>query len=250
MAVDSTLRSLAALDMAAALAAECQAHLETLFIEDVNLLTLAELPFASELDRTSGELRRVDPTNMASALQAQARRVQQALKSASDSRGVQCSLRVVRGHYIREVTSLSGADVLFMSTSPRLAVTHRFRLSAPGRTAQARRAAPVCVYCNGSAAAERAVALAGELAVLLDTALVVLRTDREPTVAVDRVRELTRAVRAVQFETVTDPEQAIRMQLKSTGCMLLVMPRHTLDTVFMEGSVLADATDCPLVLVT
>ncbi|MDH3639604.1 MAG: universal stress protein, partial [Gammaproteobacteria bacterium] len=232
VAVDSTLHSLASLDTAAELAAELQAHLETLFIEDVNLLHLAELPFASELDRTSGELRRVDPSHIASALQAQARRVQRALNIASAERHIQSSLRVVRGHYINEATALTGVDVLFMSTST-LAVTSRHQYPASRTGAKARPSLPVYVFYDGSASAERALSLASELASMLNAELVALRPTRESAALralEDRAHELLGADRSVRFETVTDRSDSISAKVSATGCALLVIPRQTPDT--------------------
>jgi len=253
VAVDSTLRSLTALDMAAALAAEFQAHLETLFIEDADLLQLAELPFATELDRTSGELRRVDPAHIASALQAQARRVQQALKTASAPHRIRSSLRVVRGHYIREATMQTGVDVLFMSTSTRLAMTRRSRASAPRVAANVRSALPVHVFCDATAPAVRALVLAAELAAWLKADLVVLRPAMEETEVqglVERAHEAVGADRSVRFETVADAHEAIGAQVRTMGCSVLVMPRPALDTPPQEALGFAAAIDCPLVLVT
>lgn len=53
IALDANLRSLDALRLAAELAARLEAELLALFVEDVNLIRLAGLPFAREVDRSS-----------------------------------------------------------------------------------------------------------------------------------------------------------------------------------------------------
>ncbi|PKN22384.1 MAG: hypothetical protein CVU64_24985, partial [Deltaproteobacteria bacterium HGW-Deltaproteobacteria-21] len=59
VAMDPSYRSVGALDVAAELAARLGAELSAVFVEDVDLLHLAELPFAMEIGSRSCCLRPV-----------------------------------------------------------------------------------------------------------------------------------------------------------------------------------------------
>jgi hypothetical protein len=78
----------------AALAAETQAELLGLFIEDLGLLQLARLPFAAEVGYPSAALRSLDVATLERALRARAESLRAALGSAAS----QWTFRVARGH--------------------------------------------------------------------------------------------------------------------------------------------------------
>ena len=78
----------------AALAAETQAELLGLFIEDLGLLQLARLPFAAEVGYPSAALRSLDVATLERALRARAESLRAALGSAAS----QWTFRVERGH--------------------------------------------------------------------------------------------------------------------------------------------------------
>ena len=106
-AVDASQRGLEALEQAVRLAAELEAELQGVFVEDEDLLRLAGLPFASEVTPSSRG-RRLDPLSMTRALRAQAERVRRALERAAGGRRVPWSFQVKRGRPIRE--ALAAAD--------------------------------------------------------------------------------------------------------------------------------------------
>lgn len=85
------------METAAALASRMEAELLGLFIEDVNLLRLAALPFAREVSFFPARTRRLDSVGMERAIRAQASRAEAALLEAAGRQGVRCSFRVVRG---------------------------------------------------------------------------------------------------------------------------------------------------------
>ena len=72
VALDASPHSQAALDAAATLAARVSAELQGLFIEDVNLLRLAELPFAREVGSFTATHRRLDARDLERDKQAPA----------------------------------------------------------------------------------------------------------------------------------------------------------------------------------
>ena len=97
VALDTASECLATLEMAARVATQTEAELVALFIEDSDLIRLAGLPFARELNRSSGTERRLEPPHMARALRAQQQRVNQVLVQIKQRLAVQTSLRVVQG---------------------------------------------------------------------------------------------------------------------------------------------------------
>ena len=168
--------SLAALDAAARLAEQMEAELLGLFVEDVNLLRLAGLPFAREVGLTLAHARPLASADMERALRAQALRAQQALEQAATRLSVRCSFRVVRGQVTEELLAAAEeADLVAIGLSRQTLSRAR-----PGTTAGAMAAGtkrpmlflprdatvrpPVMVIYNGSAAGERALALAMRLA--------------------------------------------------------------------------------------
>ena len=114
--IDASRGSVETLKTAADIAARVQAHLMALFIEDINLFSLAELPFARELDRTSGAARPLERHAVTRALQADAKRVQQVLQVESEHRQITASMKVVRGHYVSAaMEAAEETDVVILS---------------------------------------------------------------------------------------------------------------------------------------
>jgi hypothetical protein len=78
----------------AALAAETRAELVGLFIEDLDLLQLARLPFAAEVGYPSAMARGLDLQTLERALRARA----EALRATLQSVAAEWTFRVERGH--------------------------------------------------------------------------------------------------------------------------------------------------------
>ena len=68
VALDASQHSLAALEAASELAEALKAELVGIFVEDVNLLNLAGLPFVREVGYPSGAARPLDSPSMERAL--------------------------------------------------------------------------------------------------------------------------------------------------------------------------------------
>ncbi len=97
VALDASAASGAALGAAVRLAAGMEAELLGLFVEDINLLRFAGLPFAREVGFLTARTRRMGSADMESALRAQASLAQEALTTAAQGQHLRCSFRVVRG---------------------------------------------------------------------------------------------------------------------------------------------------------
>jgi nucleotide-binding universal stress UspA family protein len=114
-ALDASASSLSALQTAVDLAARFDAELQGLFVEDINLLRLAQLPFAREISFFSPHSRRIVPEEMELQLRAQASRIPDVLAKTADRLGVTWEFRIVRGDVGSEVLSAgAGADLVVM----------------------------------------------------------------------------------------------------------------------------------------
>jgi nucleotide-binding universal stress UspA family protein len=177
VAVDASAASVAALEAAAALAARLRAEIEGLFVEDINLLRLARLPFAREQSYAAGLARQMGAEDMERALRAQARLAQQAFERAAGRLSVRHRFRVVRGQVVAELVSAAAAvDLVALGQwgqapvprRPPGAIAHAVAVGA-GRTilllppgGEVR--PPTVVIYDGSAAAAHALTLAADIA--------------------------------------------------------------------------------------
>lgn len=85
------------LGSAARLAQEIYADLSGVFLEDIDLLRLAELPLAMEICTSTGVRRPVDVADLSRRLASQAAAAEKALARAAEGAGIVWSFRVSRG---------------------------------------------------------------------------------------------------------------------------------------------------------
>jgi nucleotide-binding universal stress UspA family protein len=159
VAADCSAHGRAAMEAAAALGALLGAELEGLFVEDVDVVTVAELAVGRELHAISGRPRALDREALERELRAEAAQARRALERVAGRSHVSVSFRVVRGRVEREVIAAAGeADMLVLGTASRsLGAHHR-----PGSTAVAaaeRAPRSVLFLRSGSAVSGRVVAL-------------------------------------------------------------------------------------------
>lgn len=101
------------LRLAAELARAFEAEIEGLFVEDLDLLRAASLPFAREVGSFSAAARPFERTALEGQLRAVARRARARLLRAFSGTEVRAGFRVVRGRVPGElVAALGGADLL------------------------------------------------------------------------------------------------------------------------------------------
>lgn len=94
--LDTSLVTRDALALAARLAASVDARLKGIFVEDENLLHLADLPFAREIS-FSGEIRELDAERMLRAMKAQAESARRMLARIASEAHIDWSFDVRRG---------------------------------------------------------------------------------------------------------------------------------------------------------
>jgi nucleotide-binding universal stress UspA family protein len=177
VALDSSPHSLAALEAAVDLAARMEAQLAGLFVEDVELLRMADAPFARELLYPAAKEAPMNRAAMEHKLRAQSEQARKALATAADRAQVQWTFRTVRGQVTSEVLAAAGdADLLAIgkkgwslrtrvkigSTALELAIGGSTVLLLSAHRAFAN--LPLLVYYDGSPAARRALLAAAKLA--------------------------------------------------------------------------------------
>jgi nucleotide-binding universal stress UspA family protein len=177
VALDASPYSLAALDTAVRLAANANAELLGLFVEDSALLGAAEIPLARELSYFSASSEPLSRESVELKFRAQSKQIQAALARAAERARVASSFRCVRGHVSIEISSAAGDVDLLVIGRTGWSVGRHSRI---GSTALeiASGSVPVLllpergipekvhlvVYFDGSKPAERALRAARELA--------------------------------------------------------------------------------------
>lgn len=177
VALDGSMYGLVALEAAASVAAALHAELVGLFVEDVNLLRLAQLPFAKEISYLAAAPRKLDVAQMTRQLQARATQARQQLRQMAEEREVHWSFRVVRGMIADELLGATPeTDLLVLgrvsrprALKPVLGSTARTVVARTTRSillipSGADLERPVLVLYDGSAGGQRALILAGKLA--------------------------------------------------------------------------------------
>lgn len=175
VALDASPGSLAALATAARLASLLGARLLGVFVEDVNLVRVARLPFAREVRYLSATVEPLTEQKVAQRLQLQAIRAQLAFVEAAERNKVRGSFHVVQGLVTAELLAAAlQADLLVMGRVGRAAVT---RMGSTARAALQQASCsvllmqpgvdvtqPVLVVYDGSEGGRRALTLAAHLA--------------------------------------------------------------------------------------
>ena len=199
VALDASPHSLAALEAASEMAARTEAELLGLFVEDINLLRLAGLPFAREVGFPSAISRELDIVAMERALKVVAARARQAITTAAERARIRWSFRVARGSVVTELLSAAlEADLLALGKLSRgFSPARHVGSTALSVIARAPRPvlllergisvrAPVLVVFDGSQAARETLPVAAELSKACGDGLVVLIA----TSALESVKQL------------------------------------------------------------
>lgn len=177
VALDASESNRTALQTAAQLASQLHAELQALFVEDINLLRLAELPFARELVIGSHEGRRITLASMERQLQQQTARLRSVVDAVAQQRQLKVQFKVSRGHVSNELRLAAqqmdllilGKNTQLLQQSLKLGSIAQDVLSSVGcnvlllqHGAVIER--PVAVLFDGSETGQRALQLAIQLA--------------------------------------------------------------------------------------
>jgi hypothetical protein len=204
LALDGTCSDDECLVIAVELAARLEVELEGLFIEDVNILRSASLPFVRQVSPLTASAQPFEREETERELKGFASRIERHLSAAADQRRVKWSFRVVRGVASREVTQ-SAVDtdlVAIAETAPRSLLhtsasrTLREAVREAGRPLLLLRPGvktegPIVMIYDGSPAADEAVDVALKLLVGIDAALEVFLVGE----SAERAAKLTQLLR-------------------------------------------------------
>lgn len=214
VALDASRESLAALESAAHFAKRLQAELVGLFVEDVNLLRLAQHPFAREVVLSTRAGRSLDAETIVRDLRIQAAMARQALAQAAAQRQLQWSFRVARGAVEAELMAAAlEADLVAIGKAIR-PLTSRARL---GQTARA-----LSQACSRSVLFAVTAEQAGQVTALAydGTPLAADALDLAARLVSDDGGRLLVFLLAGSTEEAAEHEAAVRRRLRGTGIEL------------------------------
>ena len=264
IALDASPASQAALDLAAELAIRYQAELIGVFVEDINLLRSADIPFTEEVGTYSATSRQIDSSHIERELKAHARRVEQLLSSIARKANLRWSFRSSRGLIPSELmAAASDSDLIILGKtgwSGRNQIGSTAREVAVESPIQSlilmhkvRPGTPVMVLYDGSAASRNALVAARRI-IHPDSTLTVL-INAEGTEAAQKMEKEVRENLesddlSVNFRWVADIHGDRISQLAMiSNCDVVVMPAQS-DQFDPKTLVeMLDKADCAVLLV-
>ncbi|HBY97896.1 MAG: universal stress protein [Ardenticatenaceae bacterium] len=267
VALDVSSYSLAALDAAAELAAGLRAELLGLFVEDINLVRVADLPFSREMGLFSATVRQFDRREVERQFQVQAERARQALMLIAGQAQVRWAFRVTRGPVASEVlAAASEADLIALGKvgwslagPARLGSTAHAVVSETPRPAlilqgRVRPGAPMLVVYDGSPGAHAALAVATHLARRANRQLTVLIV-ADGSASASRLQAhadawlWARGLRARSHRLIRADTPTLAAAVRAEGSCVLVLPG---ESPLRQGQALArllSEVECSVLLV-
>ncbi|MCB1950126.1 universal stress protein [Nitrosomonas sp.] len=226
-----------------ALATRFNARLDALFIEDIDLLHVAELPFVREVVYGAAVGRSINVAGMERSIQTQTARLRKLVASIAQQNQIEIALSVLRGNVASMLCDASrqtdlliiGKNTQLLEKSQKIGSITRFVLS----TARCNVAVlqfgsnierPVVVSFTGSEASQHALSLAIELAHEDHNQLIVLL----PAVEDSKYQQLSKAV----SESVDDYSlnvSLIRLTNNTAEQILQVVHRHQGRLLLLES---------------
>lgn len=242
VALDASAHSQAALNAAVNLASRLHSEVHGLFVEDINLLRLAELPFAREVRYGEPAARLVERDDLQRKLRARATVLRHELEALAEQNKLRSTFRVVRGSVDSELLAAALESDLLALGRLGHSFARRARLGSVARAAVAKAASavllvwpdtdggPVIVLYDGSAAGRRALATAAAVAGMEGESpdLRVLVWGPDEQAAFDRrqlaVRLLEPVRTHVQYQHLSggDPQRILDWVNKQHGSLLVL----------------------------
>ncbi|MGR8947979.1 MAG: hypothetical protein ACU84Q_08030 [Gammaproteobacteria bacterium] len=154
----SDVRSLEAISQ---LAAQSEAKISGVFIEDDEMLRAAQLPFATEICHLTNTVRPVDVSKIERHLKEHAEAARAQIESTANRLGAEWTFEVVRESLSRAVLKLArGTDVTFFATHSTLQRSRAAVTIPPQKTVEEH---PIVVVVDRSASGSRSAELAQQL---------------------------------------------------------------------------------------
>jgi hypothetical protein len=250
LALDATAETRSAMDLAVRLAARAKVRLHAVFVEDEDLLDLANLPIAREVVSGAG------PGSLTSAevelqMRAAAARAQEELVVAARLHGLECSFEIVRGAAQAALAAASERDLVVASALARPVAGH-FRVEsrwltslelAPGSILLARdsgnkNSGVVALLRERGAGSARLLQTAARVAQLGSGTLTVicppaLAGDKDFAAWVDAL--VAPAEVRAQIEAAPGQPAALQARIAELGCGLLALDATKADRGELAG---------------
>jgi nucleotide-binding universal stress UspA family protein len=222
VALDASPHSLPLLQVAAELASKTEAELLGLFVEDIELLRLADSPYACEILYPSATQTPLSRATMELKLRTLSEIARKALAAAASRAQIQWSFRSVRGEILPEVLAAAGeADLLVISEAggplgrPRRIASAALELAAgaaPVLLIPARGIAPgarLAVYFDGSPGSRVGLLVSARMAAATQDGITILLGATDAASASARKEEAARLLEGEDIETryrIVNPE--------------------------------------------
>ncbi|HTT36758.1 MAG TPA: hypothetical protein VMH32_03700 [Burkholderiales bacterium] len=235
------------LSAARALVEALGAELSGLFVEDINLLRLAALPFTREVGATSGVSRPIELPDVERVLRLQADAARQALSELAAELAVPWSFRVERGDLVDRVLAEMSETVAAVLVPPVLA---RKREAPSGKHSEQRRPAGqrLLALWDRSAAGVETVAMTMRLAAVQHATVTLAVVDGEPHPK-SLVSLLASAPPGTRVLSLARSDPAVLAgQLRAAGCDLLLLSWTALERDRDRMRALIEGAGSPVVL--
>ena len=247
VALDTSARGRAALEAAVRLAKNLSAELQGLFVEDEDLMRLASLPFAREVDLASASPRELRSTNMERTLRMAAEEAHRAFAAALEQVNVQWTFRVVRGTVAQASLAAAGdVDLLVIGQqgrSPRIMASDALRRQPLEKQR-------IVTLLGGAPTDVRALEFASRLAEPHNGVLIVVVVAQNGDDATKQCRSWLQQhrVRAEVDQVLAPTEDAIVGFVRAWRPAVLVLNRDAEFVTDAHVSRLVNEFDCPLIL--
>lgn len=264
VALDASPHSLAALRAAAELASDLDAELVGIFVEDINLLRLSDLPLAREVTIYTTSSRRLNRQEIERQLRTQARMAQRALEEVARKRRIRWTFRVAQGVIASELLAAAEeTDIILLGKSGwsqrrRLGSTTRVMVTqAPKNTLILQEGAhlglPVGVIYDGSSKSQKALVAATNLLRQQDGFLVAIILADHVDKARQYQAEISEWAQEIQlhvhYRWLVDVNLGRLMRIvRSEHCGVMVLPAEGIIFQGEDLEELLNETDCPVLL--
>lgn len=253
---DTSALGAAALDAASALARRLDAELAGVYVENINLLRMAELPFAREYALASAAVRRVESADIELMLRRQAEAMRGALSRAAHQLRLPWSFQVVRGVLLDSVLeAMREPDLAVFGYAGQYSADPDAAARKQASLADAAVLQPMMVVYDDTPVAARALAAADALAQMHRARLLVLLVAED----VDEVSRL-RARAAAQLEGSHAGVRFQQLRSRDTQRIKQIAVTHHAAALLWPGvrtreerkalAALVDELKCPVVLVS
>jgi nucleotide-binding universal stress UspA family protein len=260
VALDGSPESRATLAAAAKLGITTGAELSGLFVEDIELLRLAGLPFAREAGVSSGVFRQLETTDIERRFRVAAEKARATLHEAASTAALRSSFRVARGRVVSELlTAAKEADVVATGKRSGHGPAGR-RLGATARSLITRVRTPILVGGAGSPSAGPAVVICATPDVseeVLGFVALLARAFGAPEVVViageagtgpTRADPKSIRVRRRTFPSISSLGVTVLPEIASASTVVLVRPEGSSGHELLVA--LAEAVTCPVFVVS